>query len=267
MRRETMAMLGLGVAFLCTGAARGADEYRIDDGVPEQNMGLMGGGSGSREIAWLNRFVVQPGDETVTDINVAFGNVPNGRFATAYLWYDANQDGDPTDAIVFASRIDAIQNASPINPAGWMTFDIPDTTFIAGDIIYAGVIVDISPAEQPARIDIDGNDQPVITYLPNDHSFIAGDTLNPIQPNALGIAQLPVVEVDTAFGFDGNWLIRLNTLRQTCPADLNGDGVVNARDLAILLAAWNNGTVDLNGDGATDAADLAILLAAWGRCP
>jgi hypothetical protein len=47
-------------------------------------------------------------------------------------------------------------------------------------------------------------------------------------------------------------------------ADLNGDGVVDAADLAILLGAWNTaGPTDLDGNGTTDAADLAALLGGW----
>jgi hypothetical protein len=53
------------------------------------------------------------------------------------------------------------------------------------------------------------------------------------------------------------------------PADLNGDGVVNGADLAILLGAWGacpKGApcpADLDGDGGVGGADLAILLGAW----
>lgn len=46
--------------------------------------------------------------------------------------------------------------------------------------------------------------------------------------------------------------------------DLNGDGLVGASDLAILLGDWSgSGPSDLNGDGSVGAADLAILLGAW----
>ncbi len=46
--------------------------------------------------------------------------------------------------------------------------------------------------------------------------------------------------------------------------DLNGDGHVNAADLAILLGAWGGGGIaDLNGDSVVGAADLALLLGAW----
>ncbi|MCE2881947.1 MAG: hypothetical protein LW636_06280 [Planctomycetaceae bacterium] len=48
------------------------------------------------------------------------------------------------------------------------------------------------------------------------------------------------------------------------PADLNGDGVVNAADLSTLLGQWGSaGSADLNGDGIVGAPDLSILLGAW----
>jgi hypothetical protein len=49
------------------------------------------------------------------------------------------------------------------------------------------------------------------------------------------------------------------------PGDINGDGVVNAGDLAGLLGAWGatSGPADINGDGIVDATDLAILVSNW----
>jgi hypothetical protein len=58
--------------------------------------------------------------------------------------------------------------------------------------------------------------------------------------------------------------IRLVVLACGGSADINGDGAVNAADLAALLSGWGAaGSTDLNGDGTTDAADLAALLSAW----
>ena len=47
--------------------------------------------------------------------------------------------------------------------------------------------------------------------------------------------------------------------------DLNGDGVVNAGDLSLLLGAWGsaNASADIDGDGIVGAGDLALLLSAW----
>ena len=54
-----------------------------------------------------------------------------------------------------------------------------------------------------------------------------------------------------------------------CPADLNGNGAVDAADLAALLSAWGKGggAADIDGNGSVNAADLATLLGAWGACP
>ena len=53
--------------------------------------------------------------------------------------------------------------------------------------------------------------------------------------------------------------------------DLDGDGGVNAADLAMLLSSWGESEscppfipADLNGDCVVDAADLAMLLSNWG---
>lgn len=61
--------------------------------------------------------------------------------------------------------------------------------------------------------------------------------------------------------------IRISLDAPPCRADLNGDGVVNSRDLGLLMAGWSGtGPADLDADGEIGATDLAILLAAWGSC-
>ena len=55
-----------------------------------------------------------------------------------------------------------------------------------------------------------------------------------------------------------------------CLADLDGDGNVDAADLADLLLAWGQhpgSPANFDGDGDVDAADLAKLLSLWGPCP
>jgi len=54
------------------------------------------------------------------------------------------------------------------------------------------------------------------------------------------------------------------------PGDLNNDGVVDALDLAILLANFGKSGAtpamgDLNNDGKVDAADLSLLISNYGR--
>lgn len=51
--------------------------------------------------------------------------------------------------------------------------------------------------------------------------------------------------------------------------DLDGDGTVNATDLAMLIGAWGSttGDADLDADGVVGPADLAMLLGAWSSGP
>ena len=54
-----------------------------------------------------------------------------------------------------------------------------------------------------------------------------------------------------------------------CSADISGDAVVNAADLAQCLDSWGQSAgnpADLNGDGVVDAEDLAQVLSSWGPC-
>jgi hypothetical protein len=54
-----------------------------------------------------------------------------------------------------------------------------------------------------------------------------------------------------------------------CPADFNGDGAVNAMDLAALHRGWSaslaHGTLegDFDGDGAVQTADVVAFVQAW----
>lgn len=68
-----------------------------------------------------------------------------------------------------------------------------------------------------------------------------------------------------------NTIAKIDLGSTPCPADLNGDGVVNGADLAAMLGAWGpcSGScpADITGDGTVGGADLAALLGAWGPCP
>ena len=72
------------------------------------------------------------------------------------------------------------------------------------------------------------------------------------------------------YGFSQDNILLSNVcitpLPTICPSDLDGDGIVGASDLAILLGAWGTANADLDGDSMTGASDLAILLGSWGSC-
>lgn len=54
-----------------------------------------------------------------------------------------------------------------------------------------------------------------------------------------------------------------------CPADLDGNGRVDADDLIAILVNWGGSSssgADIDGDGWVDAKDLGLVLSAWGPC-
>ena len=53
-----------------------------------------------------------------------------------------------------------------------------------------------------------------------------------------------------------------------CPADINGDDVVDVSDVLAIISAWGEpgGAADVNGDSIVDVSDLLVIISAWGAC-
>ena len=66
-------------------------------------------------------------------------------------------------------------------------------------------------------------------------------------------------------GCEQGFLVRIDLPNTNDIADMNGDGIVNSQDLAVLLSAWGSsgGPADMNQDGIVNSADLAIMLSRW----
>lgn len=86
-----------------------------------------------------------------------------------------------------------------------------------------------------------------------------------IEPDGSLVQNGPIVDT---LGVSPNGVAIWIPPTASCPADLDGDGVVGPADLARLLADWSltKSPADLDGNGIVDAADLSSLLAAWGTC-
>jgi hypothetical protein len=54
----------------------------------------------------------------------------------------------------------------------------------------------------------------------------------------------------------------------SCDGDVNGDDVVDAMDVSLVLGYWGRdfADCDLNQDGTVGAEDLTIVLGRWGAC-
>ena len=70
------------------------------------------------------------------------------------------------------------------------------------------------------------------------------------------------------FFFQEAWVVVLPPEVATCPADINGDDVVDGADLSLLLTSWQTSSsdADIDQDGIVGGSDLTLLLNAWGSC-
>lgn len=109
-------------------------------------------------------------------------------------------------------------------------------------------------------------------------SPLAWNPWNPGEPSGFGDAAcFYSFQSGPGIGFDDTWtgnqrrgfIVELPP-KPSCPADLDGNGMVGGSDLAQVLGAWGacSGCVmDINGDGVVAGSDLAIVLGSWGACP
>ncbi len=115
----------------------------------------------------------------------------------------------------------------------------------------------------------------IYIYSPNDHTGVSRPGLDNVRLfngdcNNDGIPDLEQIEQGILEDADGSFVPDI--CEPDCSGDLSKDGIVDATDLGLLIAAWNtDGTVvpgsDLNGDGLVNSADLGLLIGAWGLCP
>lgn len=262
------------------------ESYRRDDGTAEIYVS-----SDAPNMAWLTQFEIVPGAERITAIEVLHARLPLGKLVDVYLWSDPNGDGDPTDAQVLAHAATLVQSPDTNT---YETADIPDTyvgpagtSFFVGAIVHDFVLFTDYPGAKHST-------------APTYTSWLVGKN-GVIDPNDLSLDNDEFLRIDDLGGaFVGVWCLRasaeatndcnLNGVPDdcdiaegtsadvdgdgfpdecyppACPADLDGDGQVDAADLAVLLGSWGTGKIDLDGDGATNASDLSILLGAWGGC-
>jgi len=98
--------------------------------------------------------------------------------------------------------------------------------------------------------------------LDNGNFLYTGGTRIDVIDGKSAITTNLVNQLGTSF----RWISRFS-IPQACPGDLDGNGTIDALDLATLLGAWGGGgAADLDGSGAVDALDLAALLGSWGPC-
>ena len=78
-------------------------------------------------------------------------------------------------------------------------------------------------------------------------------------------------QAGAGFQISGGFWYSGSPTSSSCPADTDGDGLVDFNDLLAVLAGWGPcGSIcsgDVTDDGTVDFDDLLVVLAGWGTCP
>jgi hypothetical protein len=178
-----------------------ADTYMIDDGSAEEAIGLIAGG----DLIVLNEFAVIPGQETINQVNIAWGTpvVPDptldGLPYTVCIWSDPDGDGNPTDAQLLTTA------SGVVSAQGTDTFITTNiTAAITTPTFFVGFLITQAAGQFPAAFD---ETNPTFS----NRSYVAGDSIPGTgNINDLNDNELPVAPIES-YGLIGNWLIRANT--------------------------------------------------------
>ena len=220
-----------------------ADTYMIDDGSAEDAIGVPG------DLIILNEFAVIPGQETINQVNIAWGTpvffdpTLDGLPYTVAIWSDPNGDGNPDDAHLLTT-------------AGGIVSDQGTDTFITTNInatittanFFVGFVITQGTNQFPAAFD---KTDP--TYL--NRSYVAAST-TPGNGNIMDLTDndLPVAPIEI-YGLFGNWLVRANTSSGGPTLTLAVSKHRQAGNVIVSLA-WNS-----TGSGRIDVLRKGVVIA------
>lgn len=180
---------------------------------------------------------------------------PFGESAASALAFDALSAGDKASLIAFLNSL----GRAEFDFDGDGVRDLEDFTILRS---YAGAAANPNLATAIGDIDVNG----VINSIDATYFVQAIENFEDAGRDCNGNGIADLVDIFAGTMPDTNGDGRGDNCPTLCVEDFNGDGNVDASDLAVLLNGWGGAGGDLNADGTTDAADLAVLLNAWGNC-
>jgi len=176
-----------------------ADTYMIDDGSAGDAIGESG------DLIVLNEFTVIPGQETINQVNIAWGTPAffdptlDGLPYTVAIWSDPNGDGDPDDAQLLTTA------AGVVSDQGTDTFITTNiTATITTANFFVGFVITHAAGQYPAALD---ETDPTFS----NRSYVAAG-FTPGSGNIMDLTDNDApVGTNESYGLIGNWLVRANT--------------------------------------------------------
>ena len=227
--------------------------FALDDGTYEDTVGVGTPGPPATESAavWLNRFAV-PEPVTIDTIAILWPGNSNGTLvglqANLVVYYDADADGDPNNAVriggdelVTIAALDSFQTY-PVH------FVVPGPGHVyIGFVDQWAIAGGYTPRLFPAALDQGSS---------AGKSWLIGSTVPPTDIDHLGNNDL--TGVTDRFGIPGNWLIRATAAGNGGPTPCNG------APLIWLTANPTSGTV---AGGTSSSVTVTVDPAAAGLAP
>jgi predicted outer membrane repeat protein len=239
------------------------------------------------------------GDDAGSSGNVQVGKTESGLGSSVRLvWSELAVGEDPIDSVAKDLNSDGYRDIVTANRAG----ESISILFGMGAGNYESVLT-IPVGSECLSInlgDFDGDGDPDIavlvenfsggssvrvlrndtvfagipTFCLENDSLFEGSDVNSIKVGRLdddSTDDILVIATNPALmGAVPGWMASLGGLDTNCFGDLDGNGQIDAVDLAYILGAWGPSTTgepaDLNQDLVVDAVDLAFVLGAWGSC-
>ena len=263
--------------------------YRWDDDRWDGWAGYSTTFSDGAYTGWLENFTVKDGAGLITHVDMQVSEFAVGGSMTLHVWSDPDGDGDPTDAQVLSSlpvRIDASMGYQ------FVRFDVPDVdvgpegvSFFVGGVMHqpvsSALMIDFAPPHYFGVSWIVGRSTPIdpndlsadaVEFALIEASFPGNYVVRAVSDPGLGHADCngngvpDRCDIESGSGdLDGNGVPD----ECECVGDADGDGEVDAGDLAAILASWGACDAcpeDLDGSGDVGAGDLALILVGWGGC-
>ena len=281
--RGTRALAALAACCtLCSSVAADTTVVGFDKGDPKGWVGP-NGDDGFGGGTWVVPDEGNPGWNMSTvfqDFGIPYFNISNDAFL-----------GDYTDSSSVTLKIDLrVENLRffGTNVSRPWLVELRNTSLGSGGYPWASVwfkFAQISTATHGQWTTFSVTFDPRSTTLPTGWRGTGAEdpvTYEPILPQGVTFADVlsgvdiiafTTLEPGMFFGFTDHSFridnITVTRVPASVPGDLDGDGAVNAADLAILLSAWGacppkqECPADLNDDGFVGPQDLAALLSAW----
>lgn len=120
-----------------------AQTYKIDDGVPGYSLSYQL----PDDFCWLNVLDAN-GTETITSIEIMFGDIPDGTPVTLCLWRDLSGFGDVSTGLLLSSTTSVVRNS---NQPVFNTYYITPAT-VTGKF-FVGAFLSTDAPWSPARMD------------------------------------------------------------------------------------------------------------------